>query len=379
MPMRLRTATFLALLLAAAPVRALELSLAPVEREIAAGAAFSVVLTAANDGADTVEYAPPPRLDLRVIVGDSEQTASLVAAVDAARPVSIPPGGFARVVYTGPAPSGLIGDIVLRPVNLQANAVAIHLLRGAEPANEVSRLTSALSAYEPIYFSIGSRGNTNARFQISLKFRVFNPETRTPFLEKLYLAYSQTSLWDLESSSKPFRDSSYRPSVFFLDDNVSQWPLAHSRLGFQAGLEHESNGKDGAFSRSINTAFVRPALTFPLGGDYQLTLAPKIYHYIDKDENPDIDDYRGNVDFLVRLGREDGWQLDTTLRRGRTSSSGSVQVDASYPLRIATFGNLGGYLHLQYFNGYGESLVDYNVKLRSQFRIGLMVTRGLRW
>jgi phospholipase A1/A2 len=56
-----------------------------------------------------------------------------------------------------------------------------------------------------------------------------------------------------------------------------------------------------------------------------------------------------------------------------------VQVDASYPLRKPTFGNLGGYIHLQYFNGYGESLLDYNRKLRSQFRIGLMVTRGLRW
>jgi outer membrane phospholipase A len=378
MPMRLRT-MLLALLVAAAPAHGLELSLAPVEREVAAGAPFSVVLIAANETADTVQYVPAPRLDLRVIVGDSEQIVSLLTTVDAVRPLSIAPGGFVRVTYTGSAPSGLVGDIVLRPVNLQANAVAIHLQRGTGPASEVLRLTSALSPYEPIYFSGGSRGNTNARFQISLKFRVFNPETRTPFLEKLYLAYSQTSLWDLESSSKPFRDSSYRPSVFFLDENVSQWPLTHSRLGFQAGLEHESNGKDGASSRSINTVFVRPALTFPLGGDYQLTLAPKIYHYIDKDENPDIDDYRGNVDFLVRLGREDGWQFDTTLRRGWESDSGSVQVDASYPLRIATFGNLGGYLHLQYFNGYGESLVDYNVKLRSQFRIGLMVTRGLRW
>jgi outer membrane phospholipase A len=150
-------------------------------------------------------------------------------------------------------------------------------------------------------------------------------------------------------------------------------------MGFQAGVEHESNGKDGTSSRSINTGFVRPALTFPLGSDYQFTLAPKIYYYLDKEENPDIDDYRGNVDFLVRLGREDGWMLDTTLRRGHQSGKGSVQVDASYPLEIATFGNLGGYLHLQYFNGYGESLLDYNLKSRSQFRIGLMVTRGVRW
>jgi len=377
--MRLRIAIAFVLVLAATRIQALELSLVPVDREVAAGAPFSVVLIAANDTAPTVEYLPPPRLDLRAVIGDREQIVSLVGSNNPTRPVSIPPGGFVKVTYSGPSPSGLAGDIALRPVNLPANAVAIHLVPGKRPASELSRLTSALSPYEPIYFSGGSRGNTNARFQISLKFRVFNPQTRTPFLEKLYLAYSQTSLWDLESSSKPFRDSSYRPSVFFLDENISQWPFSRSRLGFQAGLEHESNGKDGSFSRSINTAFVRPALTFPLGGDYQLTLAPKIYHYIDKDENPDIDDYRGNVDFLLRIGREDGWQLDTTLRRGWESDSGSVQVDASYPLRIATFGNLGGYLHLQYFNGYGESLVDYNVKLRSQFRIGLMVTRGLRW
>jgi outer membrane phospholipase A len=52
-----------------------------------------------------------------------------------------------------------------------------------------------------------------------------------------------------------------------------------------------------------------------------------------------------------------------------------VQLDLSYPLKTATLGNLGGYLHLQYFNGYGESLLDYNRKVRPQFRIGLMITR----
>ncbi len=375
----LRLVALLVLLLAATRLQALQLSLVPGEREVAAGAPLSVALIAANDGTDSVDYSPPPRLDLRALLGDTEQTVSLVREEQSAGRISIPPGGFARIVYAASAPSGLAGDVVLRPVNIDANAVAIYVIPGQGPAGERSRLTSALSPYDPIYFSIGSRGNTNARLQVSLKFRVFNPETRTPLLDKLYLAYSQTSIWDLDSSSKPFRDSSYRPSVFFLDESVSQWPFSRSRLGFQAGFEHESNGKDGTSSRSMNTVFARPALTFPLGADYQLTLAPKIYQYTEKEENPDIDDYRGHADFLVRIGREDGLLLDTTLRRGHQSGKGSVQVDASYPLRIATFGNLGGYLHMQYFNGYGESLIDYNAKLRSQFRIGLMVTRGLRW
>jgi outer membrane phospholipase A len=68
-------------------------------------------------------------------------------------------------------------------------------------------------------------------------------------------------------------------------------------------------------------------------------------------------------------------QLATTLRKGTRSEAYSFQLDASYPLKKPTFGNLGGYLHLQYFNGYGESLIDYNERVQPQFRIGLMITR----
>jgi len=140
-------------------------------------------------------------------------------------------------------------------------------------------------------------------------------------------------------------------------------------------LEHESNGKDGAASHSLNIAFVRPTLTFPLQGNYFISVSPKIYDYLEKEENPDISEYRGYVDLLLKIGERDGWQLATTLRKGTRPEAYSVQLDASFPLKNAIFGNLGGYLHLQYFNGYGESLIDYNERVRPQFRIGLMITR----
>jgi outer membrane phospholipase A len=63
------------------------------------------------------------------------------------------------------------------------------------------------------------------------------------------------------------------------------------------------------------------------------------------------------------------------VRKGTRSDAYCYLLDASYPLKKPTFGNLGGYLHLQYFSGYGESLLDYNVRLRPQFRVGLMITR----
>jgi hypothetical protein len=36
-------------------------------------------------------------------------------------------------------------------------------------------------------------------------------------------------------------------------------------------------------------------------------------------------------------------------------------------------GDLTGWLLLQYFNGYGESLLDYNRKLESQLRLGIAI------
>jgi outer membrane phospholipase A len=36
-------------------------------------------------------------------------------------------------------------------------------------------------------------------------------------------------------------------------------------------------------------------------------------------------------------------------------------------------GPLSGYLHIQYFNGYGETIVDYNVRRKAELRIGLAI------
>jgi len=122
-------------------------------------------------------------------------------------------------------------------------------------------------------------------------------------------------------------------------------------------------------------AFVRPTLTFALEDNYFISVSPKIYDYIDKQENPDIAEYRGYVDLLLKIGKWNGLQLASTFRKGTRAEAYSIQLDASYPLKKSTFGNLAGYLHLQYFNGYGENLIDYDRHVRPQFRIGLMITR----
>ena len=380
-----------------------EFLVVPDNRTVASGGLLEVTLFIPNDSADAeLAVDLPARLTLRTRGVAAAPEIVLTPIETQPMQVRIKPGSFLKARYSGLLPKGLSGNLVLEPVDFAGPTLGISTSeagvaqsarkRRTEPAGDpgieaasaaigpsdrdTARFASAFSPYEPNYFSAGSSGVTNAKFQVSLKFRVFNPETQTPFLEKLYFAYSQTSIWAIGSSSRPFYDSSYRPSLFFLDEDVSQWPFrTSSRLGFQAGLEHESNGKDGTASRSIIIGYVRPTFTLPFADRYFVAISPKIYSYLEKQDNPDIPYYRGYSDVLVKVGETDGIQLATTLRKGTGGDPYSVQVDLSYPLNTPALGNLGGYLHLQYFNGYGESLIDYNRKVRSQFRIGLMITR----
>ncbi|MEO5958373.1 MAG: hypothetical protein ABIZ49_01045, partial [Opitutaceae bacterium] len=78
-------------------------------------------------------------------------------------------------------------------------------------ATDVDNTRRHISAYDPIYFAIGWRERMNARFQLSFKYRVFEPGPRgeawwKQAMRDFYMAYTQTSIWDLETFSKPFYD-----------------------------------------------------------------------------------------------------------------------------------------------------------------------------
>jgi outer membrane phospholipase A len=217
----------------------------------------------------------------------------------------------------------------------------------------------------------------NAKFQISLRYQLFDGRgalaSRLPWIDDLYLSYSQTSLWDLGDLSKPFKDSSYRPRLFFSNYDLARFFDGQLRVGFESGFGHESNGKEGEDSRSFNMLYLRPTLTLGDPAGLRFFAAPLIHNYIADDENPDLKDYRGYVDWVLGIGAKGGLDFWTTLRKGQRSDYGSIELNVSYPLSKLSSGDLTGWLTLQYFNGYGESLLDYNRKLDSQWRLGIAV------
>ncbi|WP_129640924.1 phospholipase A [Peristeroidobacter agariperforans] len=313
--------------------------------------------------------------------------------------IEVASGGFTRMKLQGTLPQNVEGVATLVPTGLASNSVALQILppaanTGTVAANEATRhaeppkqsYTTALvdkppplavSVYEPVYFIVGGDDGLNAKFQISLRYQLFDNRgrlaSRLPWIDDLYLSYSQTSLWDLNDLSKPFKDSSYRPRLFYSHTDLTRLFDGQLRLGVETGFGHESNGKEGEDSRSFNMFYVRPILTFGDPAGLRFYAAPLVHNYISADENPDIADYRGYVDWVLGFGAKGGLDFWTTLRKGKRGNNGSIELNVSYPLSKLSGGDLTGWLTMQYFNGYGESLLDYNRKLDSQLRLGIAV------
>lgn len=230
-----------------------------------------------------------------------------------------------------------------------------------------------LSVHDPMYFLLGKHGN--AKFQLSFKYRLFDLDGLIarpfPLLGSMYFGYTQTSFWDLGSDSKPFRDTSYRPSLFWQGGTpgTGLWPDA-----WRAGYEHESNGRDSEDSRSIDMLFLQPSWREEFADGNVLAISPKLYLYLDREDNPDIDHYRGYAEWNAQYGRDDGWLLAAKYRQGHEGHA-SLQLDASYPLGARIFSNIGSFVHLQWFSGYGETLLDYDRHRDDQLRLGISIVR----
>lgn len=250
------------------------------------------------------------------------------------------------------------------------NEVAV--VQNTEPASSPFEIfRNAISPYEPIYFALGSRGGANARFQISFKYRLLSPKDpgQSGFMNDWYLGYTQTSLWDLHSDSIPFVDTTYNPSVFWMREAL--WSTNDNRwsLGLNAGLEHKSNGKDGADSRSINDLYLQPQLDYRFSGGSLISLQPRFKHYVWTDKSMRYADSLGHIDWKLRWAQDNGLSLSAMYRQGRGGRN-ATELSATWPLK-RTFIGSNGYLYVQYFRGYGETLLAYQQKHAPQLRIGI--------
>jgi outer membrane phospholipase A len=333
-------------------------------------------------------------------------TATVLLRREAPGPVGeVQPSSTVLVVYRGVLPGDLVGLLAVEldeipagrcfvevtpapstdpegapAVTLEAEPPAVRAGRADGDAVRGPRFARNLSFYEPIYFVIGPRVTLNAKFQLSFKYRLLSLESNLaeeiPVLGDIHFGYTQTSLWDLGSESKPFLDTSYKPGLFYHGAYQGIRFLGFELMSLETGYQHESNGQGGDASRSLNIVYVRPRLDYELRKDWFFSFSPKAWVYVDDlSDNPDLAEYRGYFDFNFKIGERNGIELSTTLRVGTDSGKGSLQVDLTYPLDRLFFGNAASHLHLQYFDGWGETLLNYDQRLPAQYRIGITLLR----
>jgi len=297
----------------------------------------------------------------------------------------LPPDARGRLVLEieRPAPARCVLDVSASVPGSAGAAPAVPPVPTgsfAQPlAAQIERTVAGrFSTHEPIYFIYG-RDAPGAKFQFSFKYRLLSDSSvigaGVPALRGLHLAYTQRSLWDIQAKSSPFFDTSYMPELIgewqtarYLNPGSVQW------LGQQLSLQHESNGRGGPTSRSVNTVYYRPGVIFGDINGWNLILSPKIFVYVgDLSNNPDISKYRGYGEFRAAFGKNERFALSFLGRLGEHGDKGSMQFDLTLPMRSRLF-DFASYFMVQYFDGYGESLLEYN-QHSSTVRAGFSLVR----
>lgn len=195
--------------------------------------------------------------------------------------------------------------------------------------------------------------NVELDFQLSVKV----PVVKDMFGKNgdLYAAYTNRSFWQAYNTenSSPFRETNHQPELWTRFYN--SWELWGFRNVINdIGIVHQSNGRGGDLSRSWNRIYARFMFE---KDDLAISLQPwyRIKEDADKDNNPDIEDFLGNFEFVTAY-KPNQHEFSLMLRNNLDfdENHGAAQLDWSFPIHDRMRG------YVQWFNGYGQSLIDYD-------------------
>ena len=256
-------------------------------------------------------------------------------------------------------------DNILRPFSLMAHKPNYVLFGAYNRKGYNAELFQEQYSDPSIEFN-----DTEAQFQISLK----SPLAVDLFDSMdIYVAYTGRSFWQVYTPeiSSPFRETNHEPEMWV--QFTPNWKF----FGFTAsaaavGIVHQSNGQGGVLSRSWNRVYANLVLQ---RGSFAMGIKPwfRISEDASDNDNPDITDYLGHYELRAAYKWKEN--VFSVMSRNQLESGfdkGAFELSWSFPLW--NFPYLKGYV--QYFNGYGESLIDYDNKVH-RIGIGISLTDWL--
>lgn len=206
--------------------------------------------------------------------------------------------------------------------------------------------------------------NVEAKFQVSLKAKI--AQGLIAGKGNLWLGFTQSSYWQVYNGklSRPFRETNYEPEVFIT------YPLNLSIGNFKikmagVSLNHQSNGKEDALSRSWNRVIFSTGYQW---GNW--AMMHRFWHRmkeeVKEDDNPYITQYIGKSD-LQLVYNSNKHIFNLFLRSNlHKRHRGYAELSYIYPIKD----NLK--ILFQASHGYGDALVEYNHK-QTNLGIGFML------
>lgn len=196
--------------------------------------------------------------------------------------------------------------------------------------------------------------NAEIKYQFSLKVpvwkNIFNHGS------SIFIAYTQLSYWQAYNHRAFFRESNYEPEIF-LTNKINFHLIKKLNINFfNIGLSHQSNGYGNALERSWNRIYAEVILST---GHWMVGIKP--WYIISKDaNNPDIAKFLGHGQLLVGYKHHKQVFSITAYNIFENShKKATAEITWSFPITPYIKG------YLQFFSGYGQSLIEYNHRTNS--------------
>jgi phospholipase A1 len=278
-------------------------------------------------------------------------------------------------------PSKEDDEILLHKEKLAKNLNTFEDNEAKETIRRIIDSNFNLRSYKPNYFlPLSYRYNTDyvpnglhegqekeieTEFQVSIRYD-FAPNF-FGFGEYYSFGYTQRSWWQVYSESAFFRETNYQPEFFVTLPTYTFLPNSILK-GFKLAFIHQSNGRGGEYERSWNRISLSTFFQF----GRLLSEVELWYRTHDKnDYNPNLLDYLGygQVRFILPYKKH---LLKLMLRSNIKYRKSAVEFTYSYPIPGIKSDDL--FLYFKTFNGYGESLIDYNHNV-NKVSIGVSISR----
>ncbi len=231
-------------------------------------------------------------------------------------------------------------------------------------------------AYESVGLPSNSFDKSEVEFQLSIYFPLLGKRFERTF--DMSFAFTTHAFWQAfnDNISAPFRETNYEPE-FIMSLNTPWTFFGITNVSNSISINHESNGRYQNLSRSWNR--IIGSFIFEKGN--YITVFRPWYRLPERkkkspddtkgDDNPDIEAYLGYFEWL-NIYRVNQQTFSLRFMNNCRDDVNRSTVDISYSIPL--YGRLRAYV--KYFNGFGRSLIDYNVR-QNAFSLGFALNDWL--